>query len=86
MGEGSGGASVKPSDLAAWREAAGGRRFLMCMGASLVNTGLFACGPLSEQGYLTAFGLTVGAYLAAAGWQKHMQARTSNDFKQEMKC
>ncbi len=51
----------------------------MCMGAAVVNTALFAFQLLSEQGYLTTFGLTVGAYLASSGWQKHVESRSASN-------
>lgn len=56
--------------------AAGGRRFIMCMGAHFINTALLITHYLSESGYLSTFALTVGAYLAAAGWQKHVEAKS----------
>lgn len=56
--------------------AAGGRRFIMCMGAHFINTALLLAQRLSESGYLSTFALTVGAYLAATGWQKHMEAKS----------
>lgn len=37
----------------------------MTMGAGLMNTLLFATKLLSENGYITLTGMTVGAYLAA---------------------
>lgn len=70
---------MKPSQVIEWREALGGRRFLMCMGAALVNTALFAFGLLSEGGYMGAFGMTVGAYLTATGWQQHVETRGSSN-------
>ena len=66
---------MTPQDLIGWRKALGGRRFLMFMGAHVINTALFVHGTLSEQGYLITFASTVGAYLAAAGWQKHVEAK-----------
>jgi hypothetical protein len=59
--------------------ALGGRRFLLTIGANTVNTILFwPVGALSEQGYLTTFAATVAAYLASAGWQKHVEAKASS--------
>lgn len=72
---------MNPDTAFRWRSALGGRRFLLCMGASLVNSALFAVQLLSEQGYLTTFGLTVGSYLAASGWQKHVETRAAADSK-----
>lgn len=68
---------MRPETLQTWIAAAGGRRFLMCMGAHFINTALFVWGPLTEQGYLYTFGGTVASYLAVAGWQKHMEAKAS---------
>lgn len=48
-----------------WLYALGGRRFFMTMGAGIVNTILFAWGVLSENGYITLSGMTIGAYVAA---------------------
>jgi hypothetical protein len=67
---------MTPAALREWLSAAGGRRFIMCMGAHFINTALFATHFLSESGYLTTFGGTVAAYLAAAGWQKHMELKS----------
>lgn len=66
---------MTPQNFTAWREALGGRRFILSIGASIVNTGLFVAHILSEQGYLTTFAATIGAYLAVAGWQKHVEAK-----------
>ena len=70
---------MTPQQVQAWREALGGRRFLMCMGAHFINTALFVWGPLDQSGYLTTFGGTVAAYLAVAGWQKHVEAKTRSE-------
>lgn len=69
---------MSPSQLVEWRNALGGRRFLMCMGAHFINTALFVVHFLSEQGYLTTFAATVGMYLGAAGWQKHIEAKSAS--------
>lgn len=37
----------------------------MTMGAGITNTALFVFGLLTENGYITLTGMTVGAYLAA---------------------
>lgn len=66
-----------PQQFCAWREAFGGRRFLMTMGASAVNTLLLVYGKLSESAYLTTFLATIGAYLAAVGYQKHTEVKAS---------
>lgn len=56
---------IKPSHVGAWIYGFGGRRFVMAGGAGVVNTLLFAAKILSESGYITLTGMTVGAYLAA---------------------
>jgi hypothetical protein len=66
---------VTPSAIVAWREALGGRKFLMCMGASFVNTLLFTVDVLSEAGYLMTFSGTVAAYLAADVGQRYMERK-----------
>ena len=56
---------INPKHVAAWIYGFGGRRFVMAGGAGMVNTLLFVFHVLSESGYLTLTGMTVGAYLAA---------------------
>ncbi len=56
---------MTPETLTAWREATGGRRFLLAVGCSAINTLLFACGILSESGYLMILGGTVFTYIGA---------------------
>ena len=56
---------MKPETVQAWIYNCGGRRFVMAGGAGLVNTILFAAKILSESGYITLTGMTIGAYLAA---------------------
>lgn len=58
--------------LIEFREAVGGNRFLLALGCSVVNSGFFAFGLLSESGYLTILGLTVGAFIAAGTVQDTM--------------
>jgi hypothetical protein len=54
---------MTPEQLTAWREAVGGRKFWLCVGCAALNTLLFACGILSESGYLMIIGGTVFTYL-----------------------
>lgn len=61
---------MSPETLRTWISAAGGRRFLMAMGAHLINTGLLIAGVLSEQGYLFTFGGTIAVYVGANTYQK----------------
>lgn len=56
---------VTPEQVLSWREALGGRRFLLAIGCSLVNTVLFGMGILSENGYLMIISGTVIAYITA---------------------
>lgn len=46
------------------REAIGGDRFIMTMGAGIANTILFAFGVLSESGYVTLTMATVATFIA----------------------
>lgn len=70
---------MTPALFTEWREAAGGRRFLLTLGAQIINTGLFMLSMLSEQGYLTTFTATVGMYLVANGWQRHQEAKSNGN-------
>jgi hypothetical protein len=55
--------------VALYREAFGGRKFLLCLGCGIVSTILFAANAflkqplLSEAGYLTLIGGSVIAYI-----------------------
>jgi len=68
---------VTPTDVAAWREALGGRKFLLCVGCSGINTALFAAGTLSESGYLMILGGTVFSYIGARVTQAIANKETS---------
>jgi len=68
---------VTPASFTAWRDALGGRRFLMSMGAHLVNTLLFLHGVLSESGYLMTFGSTVAVYVGANVTQRFIEKRNA---------
>jgi hypothetical protein len=67
---------MTPEQLRAWIAAAGGRRFLMCMGAHFINTALFVFGVLSESGYLTTFMGTVAVYVGASTYQKAKELKS----------
>ena len=56
----------------------GGRRFFLTCGASAIYTIMFALSVLTESGYITLQVMTVGAYLAANGHQKHMEIKNGN--------
>lgn len=51
--------------IADLREALGGRRFLLSVGAGVVNSLLFAFGCMTEGGYITLTLATVGTYIGA---------------------
>lgn len=61
---------------ARWLQLAGGRRFVMTMGAGIVNTALFAVGIMTEGGYITLTLATVGAYLTANGVQRYQELKS----------
>lgn len=61
---------MKPETLRAWIAATGGRRFLLTVGAGLVNTALLIMGCVSEQTYLTLTLSTVAVYISANTVQK----------------
>lgn len=66
---------MTPEKVAQWREALGGRRFLMCMGCAFINTILFAIGfplahPMTEGGYLMILGGTVFTFVSANTTEK----------------
>lgn len=56
---------TRPARVAAWLYGLGGRRYVMTMGAAIVNTGLFVFKVLSENGYIILYGMTIGAYLGS---------------------
>jgi putative Mn2+ efflux pump MntP len=56
--------------VAQWIPAVGGRRFILTVGAGLVNTILLWFGKLSESGYVTLVLSTVAAYIGANTTQK----------------
>lgn len=65
--------------VAAWLIAVGGRRFLMSMGAGVVNTALFWAGVLSESGYITLTMATVGAFIAANTMERMKNGTSGSD-------
>lgn len=67
---------MHPETLRSWIAAAGGRRFLMTIGAGLVHTGLMCFGVISEQTYLTLTLSTVAVYIGANTTQKVMEIRS----------
>lgn len=68
---------MTPAEFTAWREALGGRRFLMTMGAHAVNTGIFVgTDKLDQAGYMTMFMATVAVYVAANYMQRRLEAKS----------
>jgi hypothetical protein len=67
---------MRQHDVREWVAALGGRRFLMCMGAHIINTLLLVFERLSEGGYITAFMGTVAVYVAANTYQKQQELRS----------
>lgn len=67
---------MTPEQLRAWIAAAGGRRFLMCMGAHVINTLLLWFEKLTEGGYVTTFMGTVAVYVAASTYQKSKELKS----------
>jgi hypothetical protein len=55
---------MTPERFTAWREALGGRRFLMSMGAGIVDTILLYVGKLDISAYVTLTFATVATYIA----------------------
>ena len=53
----------------------GGRRFLLVIGCALAYTALLVGGYLDSGAYVALQTLTVGAYLAVNGAQKHTEAK-----------
>jgi len=60
---------VTPKEFIAWREALGGRRFLLTLGSGLVNTGLVIASRISEDIFQNLILGTVGAYILGATYQ-----------------
>lgn len=54
-----------PETIKAYREAIGGRRFIMVMGAGVVTSALVFCGKIDVGAYVTLQLATIGAYVAA---------------------
>lgn len=65
---------MKPETLRAWIAAAGGRRFLLTLGAGVMSSVLLACGQLTSGDYVLVVLGTVGAYIAGNSWQKKKAA------------
>lgn len=69
---------MTPQEVTNWRAALGGTRFLLTVGCSVINSVFFACGVLSENGYLMILSGTVFAYVASATTQAITTKRDAN--------
>lgn len=56
----------------------GGRRFLLTVGAQLLNAWLLYAGKLSDGSYLAIVMATVGAYVASNTYQKREELRATS--------
>jgi hypothetical protein len=61
---------MTPEQLHKWIEAAGGRRFLLTLGSSIVNTGLVIAKVISETTFAQLIMGTVAVFIAGASWKK----------------
>lgn len=61
---------MTPELFTAWREAFGGRRFIITLGAGIVDTLLFMFFGLPPDIYRDLTIATVAAYIAGSTWQK----------------
>ena len=61
---------MTPERLRAWLDAAGGRRFVMAMGAGIVSTILFMLNKLTQGNYMMLQSGTILMYLAANNHEK----------------
>lgn len=69
---------MSAASLTAWREAAGGRRFILALGAGVVSTVLFIFGKLTEEHYMALQMGAVVAYLAANNHEKSLAKDKAN--------
>lgn len=64
--------------LKSWLDAIDGdEKFVMTVGAGIVNAIFFACGILSETGYLSILGGTVIAYIGAKTYLEKTSANVA---------
>ncbi len=57
---------MTPEHLTAWREALGGTRFFLTLGAGVVNTVLLILGVIDQDTYSDLTNWTVSAYIIGA--------------------
>lgn len=56
-------------------QKSGGRRFVLCLGAGIINTGLLLLGNIDQEVYKTIILATVAVYVAGNGAQKWTEAK-----------
>lgn len=61
---------MTPERVLVWREAFGGRRFIMTVAAGIIHTLLMISGVISEQTYMALTMATVAAYITANTYEK----------------
>lgn len=70
--------ALTPETFIAWREAFGGRRFLLTIGSALINSIFLIAGILSETNYMAVLGGTVFAYLLSEGHKQALEKRNAS--------
>jgi hypothetical protein len=68
---------MTPEKLAAYREAIGGRRFIMTIGAGIFDTALVVGHFISEQTYLTLTLATVAVFIGAKTYEQVKELRSA---------
>lgn len=61
---------MTPERLAAWRDAFGGKRFLLTLGAGLVDAILVWFGKITSGDFVLVTAATVGAFIAGESYHK----------------
>lgn len=68
-----------PEYLKAWLDAIeGDEKFVMTVGAGIINAIFLACGILSETGYLTILGGTIVAYITGKVAEDRFAQKAAN--------
>lgn len=70
---------MTPDLIHRWIEAVGGRRFILTIGAGIVNTGLLIGHFLTENTYAQLTMATVAVFIAGASWKKDRTTPTSSE-------
>lgn len=61
---------MTPDNFQRWVWAAGGRRFLLTLGAGIASTVLVWFHRITSSDYVLLISATVGAFIAGASWKK----------------